>query len=287
MTTSPISVVIATNNRADTLRSTLAALRALPERPPILVVDNGSRDATAQVCRTAGARCTSLAKNIGAAARTVGARAVSTPYIAFCDDDCAWQPGSLRRAVQRLDAHPDVALINARVLVGSDGSIDPACVAMSSAGRCAEHEGIPIVYFMAGACIVRRDAFLDAGGYHARYFIGAEESLLALDLAARGWKLWYCDDIVIRHTPSALNRDHRQRRRLVMRNRLWTALLRHSASGALRALYRHGRAALHDPLARAALVDAIRGLPWIVRERRRIPRELERRARAIEHSLTA
>jgi hypothetical protein len=47
---------------------------------------------------------------------------------------------------------------------------------------------------------------------------------------------------------------------------------------ASRTLLRYLRAAAQDRVVRAAVVEAMRGLPWIVRERRPIPRELEERA---------
>jgi GT2 family glycosyltransferase len=149
---------------------------------------------------------------------------------------------------------------------------------MQACGKADGMPGIPIVYFMAGACVMRTRAFLEAGGYDERYFLGAEEALLSLDLAARGWRLWYCDDLVIRHRPSRENRNPDARRRLMLRNRLWTALLRYSAGNAWRTLLRYAHAAARDRVARAALLDAMKGLPWIVRERRPIPQDLEKRS---------
>jgi GT2 family glycosyltransferase len=128
---------------------------------------------------------------------------------------------------------------------------------------------------MAGASVVRRDAFLEAGGYHARYHIGAEESLLALDLIARGWELIYLDDLVVHHDPHRGDRVPDRRRRMVLRNRLWTAWLRRSFKGAWRATIRLARHAAHDPIARAALRDALAGLPWILRERRPVDARIE------------
>lgn len=283
------SVVIATHNRGAVLQETLERLCELRINPRIVVVDNASTDNTAGVCAQFGdfVRYIRLAENIGAAARTIGAREAGTPFVAFCDDDCYWMPGSLACAVQRLIAHPDVAVINARVLVGADELADPACQAMSAAD-CGDRSlpGVPIVYFMAGACVMRTEAFLHAGGYHQKYFIGAEESLLALDLAARGWRLWYCADIVVRHHPSMLCRDGAARQRLVLRNRLWTVLLRRSARSALHTLFRYVRAARRDRVVRAALADSLAALPWIVRERRAIPPELEARVKALDHVLT-
>jgi GT2 family glycosyltransferase len=273
------TVVVATYNRRRLLDATLTRLCALPEAPHVIVVDNGSEDGTAEfaLARYPGVQLISLPSNIGAAARTVGARAAAARYVAFCDDDCWWQPGSLARAVQLLDAHPDVALLNARVVVHQSW-IDPACDLMASSGlpKRTGCPGTAIGSFMAGASVVRRAAFLAAGGYEPRFHIGAEESLLALDLLDAGWELIYAADLILHHAPSDEGRQPQGRRLLVMRNRLWTAWLRRrwrvvwSSTAAL------ARAGRRDPIARAALSAALRGLPWIVRARRPVGSRVER-----------
>ena len=279
------SIIIATFNRAAALRTTLDRLSGLPQRPPIIVVDNASEDETQSVLRSYGERLHTirLARNIGAAARTLGARAAGTPLLAFCDDDCWWSSDALSTAGERFARNDDLGVINGCVMVRGDRR-DPACAVMQSSGPRVR-DGIAIQYFMAGASIIRRDAYLDAGGYHERYHIGAEESLLSLDLSARGWKLWYCEDVVLYHYPSAINRVPSERRRLALRNRLWTVWLRRSVSAALRATGSYLERAASDPIVRRALYDAIRGLPWIVRERKPIPRELERRIEALAISI--
>ncbi len=281
-----VTVVIATYNRAASLRRTLERLSALPERPAIIVVDNGSNDATADVL-AAAPRVTNLKlpANIGAAARTLGARAAQSPYIAFCDDDCWWSEGSLPRAAALLDAYGDVALLNARVLVNDDAHVDDACRLMSASDlpKTTACPGRSIAAYMAGACVVRRGAFLAVGGYHRRYHLGAEESLAALDLLAAGHALIYSPDLVLYHHPSDVQRDPRERRRLVLRNRLWTTWLRHRATCALAATAAAARAAKRDPVARAALLDALRGLIWILRERRPVSLDVERLVDRLAH----
>jgi len=273
------TIVIATYNRRRVLAATLRRLRALPESPPIVVVDNGSRDGTARLVRREApdVRLIVLPENIGAAARTIGARTASTPYVAFCDDDCWWEPGAIPLAVARLDAQPGVAVVNARVVVREDED-DEACTLMAASAlpKRTAYPGRAIGQFMAGASIVRRDAFLAAGGYDRRYLIGAEESLLAIDLLERGWELIYDDDVVLHHAPSHVARHTALRRTLVMRNRLWTSWLRRSPRAAARATLRLVGAALRDPAARAALASALRGLPWVVRERRPVHARVER-----------
>src|SRR5204863_2196992 len=92
--------------------------------------------------------------------------------------------------------------------------------------------GTEVFGFLAGACVMRRTAFVQCGGYHRRLFIGGEEALLAIDFMAAGWRMAYVPDIVVYHDPSIL-RNARGRRRLLIRNALWCAWLRRSIRGAI------------------------------------------------------
>ena len=280
------TIVIASYDRREILDATLRKLAELPSAPPVVVVDNGSSDGTAAMVRERwpGVQLVALPENRGAAARNEGVRAATTRYVAFCDDDCWWHPGTIARAVALLDAHPEVALLNARVVV-YDRHVDEACALMAASPlpKRSACPGPAIASFLAGASVVRRDAFLSVGGYHARYHIGAEESLLALDLLARGWEMVYVDDLVVHHDPYAAGRVPERRRRLVLRNRLWTAWLRRSARGAWRATLRLLREGTRDPVALAALKDAVTGLPWVLRERRPVDRRVEAQLDALPH----
>jgi GT2 family glycosyltransferase len=284
---SDCTIVIASFNRRQILDATLRRLTELPSAPPVIVVDNGSSDGTAAMVRERwpGVRLVALPENHGAAARNEGVRLATTRYVAFCDDDCWWHPGTIARAVALLDAHPGVALLNARVVVREDERLDEACALMAASPlpKRSACPGAAIASFLAGASVVRRDAFLAVGGYHARYHIGAEESLLALDLLARGWEMVYVDDLVVHHHPHPAGRVPERRRRLMLRNRLWTAWLRRSARGAWRATMRLLREGTRDPVARAALKDAVAGLPWVLRERRPVDRRVEALLDALPH----
>ena len=76
-------------------------------------------------------------------------------------------------------------------------------------------------------------AFRQVGGFSPRLWLGGEEELLAIDLAARGWWMCWAEDVVVHHAPSRL-RDARRRRQLGIHNTLWTAWLRRRAASALR-----------------------------------------------------
>ena len=51
-----VTVVIATRNRRDELLRTLGRLTALPEQPPVIMVDNGSSDGSAEAAPGASPR---------------------------------------------------------------------------------------------------------------------------------------------------------------------------------------------------------------------------------------
>jgi GT2 family glycosyltransferase len=272
-----ISVVVLTHNRAAELARTLTHTLALPERPAVIVVDNGSSDGTPEMvsARFPEARLIRLAENYGAAARNLGARSARTPYVAFCDDDTCWAPGSLAFAERLLAEHPRVAALSARVLVGVDERQDPACAAMAASPLpSAGLPGRAVVGFLAGASVFRREAFLQGGGYEPRFFIGGEEALLAYDLLARGWHIVYNDRLTVHHHPSSY-RDARGRRRLLARNALWVAWLRRPLPAALGRTLRVMWSGLPDRAAIAGCVDALRGLPWVLRNRRVIPPHVE------------
>lgn len=284
-----IGVVVLTYNRVDEVMQTVGQLLALPERPPIVVVDNGSTNGAAAALRsrfpTVEVIC--LPENIGAAARNIGVQRCRRPYVALCDDDTWWAPGSLRRAADTLDAHPSVAVITGRVLVGESERIDPTCVLMarSPLPRPPGLAAPAILGFLAGASMVRREAFLAAGGFEPRLALGGEEELLALDLARAGWTLAYLADAVIHHHPSP-RRDAAARRWLLTRNDLWVAWLRRPLRAAMAKSLLTARRSMRDPDTRKGLAAALCGLPWVARRRQVIPGRIERHLRLLESNAT-
>ena len=280
-----ISVVVLSRDRREELVHTLGRLEALPEAPPLIVVDNGSTDGSpAQV---AGAHhdvtLLALAGNEGAAARTLGVRAARTDYVAFSDDDSWWEPGALRRAVELLDAHPTVALLAAEVLVGPEGRLEPTCIAMAESPLPprAPLPGPRVLGFVACGAVVRRDAYLAVGGFHPRYGVGGEEALLAADLASTGWDLVYVDELRARHHPSP-KRDRPARRAGAQRNDLWSTWLRRPGPVAVRRTGELLMRATRDGSALRGSIAAAGGLPWVLRDRRAVPAAVERDLRRLE-----
>jgi len=284
--TSRISVVMITRNRRFEALAAVERLLSLPEAPPVIVVDNGSTDGTlADLYRRYGDRVTlvPLARNAGAAGRNVGVEAAETPYVAFADDDSGWTPGSLEVAARILDRHPRLAVLAARVLVGARAAVDPMCdeMAASPLPACADLPGPSVLGFIACGAVVRRDAFLQVGGFDERYGVGGEEGPLAIELADRGWGLAYVEQVTARHWPSPI-RDITARRRVVVRNQLWLAWSRRHWTTAVRTTSHSVRLAASDRAARAGVWEAAQDALAVLRHRRGVGRQLEDQLRLVD-----
>lgn len=279
------TVVVITRNRRQEVLHSLERMTGLPERPPIIVADNGSTDGTADAVAAAypQVNLVRLRRNLGATARNLAVQRIETPYVAFCDDDIWWDPGALTIAADLLDEHNGLASVTGRILVEPGGADDPIVPELRNSPVPAPGwlPGPALLGILAGATMLRVAAFREVGGFSSKLWLGGEEELLAIDLAARGWWMCYRDDIVVHHAASA-SRDPRNRRRLGIRNTLWVTWLRRPIPSALRRTGVIVGSLPRDITSALAVVDALTGLPWVVRERRVVPREVEQGLRLLE-----
>ncbi len=279
-------VVITYNRRAELLR-TLDRLTRLPEEPPVIVTDNASTDGTADAVARDFPHVTLLrpGRNLGAVGRNLAVHQVRTPYVAFCDDDSWWAPGSLAGAADLLDRHERLAAVTARIVVEPDGTEDPIVEELrdSPVRGPSWLPGPALGSFLAAATSLRTDAFRAAGGFDPRLWLGGEEELLAVDLATRGWWLTYADHLTIHHHPSVL-RDATLRRTHGLRNTLWFTWLRRPVRTATRRTLHLARTVPRDTASLRAFAQAAAGLPWVVRERRVVPHEIEGRLRLLDET---
>lgn len=282
---SRVTVVVITHNRRPELARTLGRLETLPERPAVIVVDNASDDGSAAYVRWHHPAVTLIAarRNLGAVGRNLALRRVTTPYAAFCDDDTWWEPGSLTLAADALDAHPDVAAVTARIVVEPSGQDDPI-VGELAGSPVAARPGLPgpaLLSIMAGASVLRADAFRAAGGFSPRLWLGGEEELLCTDLVSAGWWLCYLPAATVHHQASPA-RDASRRRLLGIRNTLWFTWLRRPARSAWRRTAELAATVPRDAVSARAFAAAARGLPWVLRERRPVAPEVEAQIQRVE-----
>jgi GT2 family glycosyltransferase len=280
MTVPPVTTVVMTRNRRAELLRTLDRLEG-----PVVVVDNGSTDGTPDAVlatRRPDVEVLALGRNRGAVARTIGAARARTPLVAFADDDSWWRAGALARAAEAFADHPRLGLLAAKVVVGDDERVDTVSDAMAAAplGQAPDLPGPDVLGFIACATVVRREAFLGAGGFDDVVFFAGEEERVALDLATAGWGLAYVDDVVAHHLPSPVRATPVARQALIERNHVLTALMRRPWPVVRRrfaersAPRQEGRPALARRAGRA------------LARRQVVPAHVEARARLLEHGLS-
>lgn len=176
-----VSVVIPARNAAATLGAQLAALsRQSSTRDfEVLVADNGSTDATAEVVAcfsglVPGLRLVDASARTGAnAARNSGTRAARGEYILLCDADDEVDPGwvqALAAALDHADAvggHLELAAINPDYIARWGGATVDAGIT-SPLGFLARPVGANAGY--------RRTVWEELGGFDESYARGGTET---------------------------------------------------------------------------------------------------------------
>ena len=120
-----ISVIITTHNRAHKVsHSVQSALTQTRQPDEIIIVDDGSTDATPKILDNFKDRARVIVQsNMGfAEARNTGFAKSSGDYLAFLDDDDEWHPGKLELQMQIMKALPEVGMVCTDVeAVGEEG----------------------------------------------------------------------------------------------------------------------------------------------------------------------
>ena len=122
-----ISVIVPTFNRAHQIRHTLETVLGQTEPPSeVIVVDDGSTDATEAVCEAFGSRIRYLRQeNSGvSAARNHGASMAHGEAFAFVDSDDVWDPRKLAFQRAALSTAPEAGWsITGLDVIGLDGRV--------------------------------------------------------------------------------------------------------------------------------------------------------------------
>jgi len=113
-----VSVIIPTHARPELLPRAVLSAREAGADVEIIVVDDASTDATAEVCRTlSDIRYVRVERNQGVAgARNIGLVASSSEYVCFLDDDDLRLPTSLDQQTRILDQTPEAMMVYAQAI---------------------------------------------------------------------------------------------------------------------------------------------------------------------------
>ncbi len=133
--------VVLTRDRPQLLRRALDSLRRGDTSVQILVIDNASEPAAAELiaAECAARPDTHLHRsdtNLGCAGgRRLGVEMTDAETVLFLDDDAEVMPGAIEHLVKELDAHPEAGAVSATV-VSADGALH------HSGGSLEQHDGI-------------------------------------------------------------------------------------------------------------------------------------------------
>jgi glycosyltransferase involved in cell wall biosynthesis len=252
-----ISVIVPAHQAAGTLDACLSGIfgAGFPAEA-VLVVDDGSRDATVATARARGVGVLSNPAPLRPArARNRGAGAVAAEVLLFVDADVVLRPG----ARARLEAHfrdPEVTAV-----IGSYDDRPDGGSTVSDYRNLLHHwvhqrAPGPSDTFWTGIGAVRRDAFLAAGGLRSEWE-NIEDVEFGLRLTGRGGRILLDPEIQGTHlkvwTPASMARTD-----LFGRAVPWTRLLRarRARAGRLNTGRAHRVAALGVASAAAGLVLA-------------------------------
>jgi len=194
------SVLIGAFNSAATLpRAIDAVLAQTVADLELIVVDDGSRDASAAIARAAAerdprVRVIEMGRNVGISrSLNAGIEAARAPFVAIQDADDFSAPQRLERQLAVLERSGDVAVVGCRMREVDEAGRELAPRTSFAAGDVREvllrFNPIPNT-----SAALRRDAVLAAGGYDPRYRYAMEYDLW-LRLAER-WRVVALDEVL-------------------------------------------------------------------------------------------
>jgi glycosyltransferase involved in cell wall biosynthesis len=164
----PVTVIIPSYRRKHYLVRAVASVRAQEGVRPmeIIVVDDGSKDGTAEVARSLGARVIEKADNEGlsAARDDAVAAAEGAEWVATLDDDDEWLPHHLQTVWAKRGSHVLVAGTSLSFGAGTSrthGTATDVAEVVRSPARLM----FPENSYTPSATIVRRDVLLKCGGF--------------------------------------------------------------------------------------------------------------------------
>jgi GT2 family glycosyltransferase len=238
--TPTVSVVICCHNGANRLPETLAHLAAQRLEPAllweVLVIDNASTDATAQVARRCWPRSAPAPLRVVpepqlglSYARRRGFAAAQGEIIILVDDDNWCCPDWVQLAVEVMAQHPEVGACGGQIEAAMEKSAPPwferfeESYAVGAQGDAAGDVTETRGYLWGAGLCIRQRAWrqVAASGFQTSLvdrrgaaLSAGEDAELCFALRSFGWRLWYEPRLRMRHFIPAGRAEWRYLRQL-------------------------------------------------------------------------
>jgi N-acetylglucosaminyl-diphospho-decaprenol L-rhamnosyltransferase len=284
VSTMPSAVIVSYNVR-DLLLRCIASLKADGVHD-IVVVDNASRDGSADAVRASEPEVTVLAltTNVGfAAGVNRGVARTSAPYVLIVNPDVVVEPGSTKALVDALERDEQLGIVGPRIET-AEGEVYPSARAFPNLVDAAGHAFLHFVWpsnpfsrryrmldwdrgtardvdWVAGThVLVRRTAWDAVGGFDEAYFMYMEDVDLCWRLRRAGWRTGYEPAARVSHDIGR-STDQTPYRMILAHHRSMLTFAWRSSSGLGRALVPVVAVALAVRTVLAWIQRAARGRP--------------------------
>lgn len=238
-----VSVIILNWNGAKMLEQYLPSVIRHSQQPDIEIViaDNGSTDDSLSVAKRFGCRVIELDRNYGfAEGYNLAIAQTDAEYVILLNSDVEVTSGWIDPLIAYMDAHPDVAAVQPKVLSwlhksqfeyagAAGGYMDKLCYPYCR-GRIlsyvekdhGQYDTVTDVFWATGACLCTRTRlYKELGGLDSDFFAHMEEIDLCWRMNSRGWRLACVPQSVIYHLGGgSLNYENPKKTFLNFRNSL-------------------------------------------------------------------
>jgi GT2 family glycosyltransferase len=239
-----VSVIVVCTNEKQHLQDCLGSLsRQSYPRVEIILVDNGSTDASAEYVAASfpEVRIISTGSNLGyAPANNAGFQAARGELLAVLNPDTEVHPDFVRELVEAFD-DPGVGLATSRICYFDDRERINTCgndVHLSGLGYCrgldepaSRYESPAAVASVSGCAFMVRRALLDKiGSFDAAFFIYLEDTDLSIRAWLAGQEVRYVPGSIVYHkyrlrlTSWKFYLLERNRRVMLLKNFRWATL---------------------------------------------------------------
>lgn len=213
-------IIVSYNTREMTLRCLATLAKALEGiASEVIVVDNGSNDGSVEAIRDTDprARIVQNLDNLGfGAANNQGLDAAEGDFFLLLNSDAFPEANAITEMLSFLQEHADTGVAGPRIL-NQDGSLQVSCYKFPSPVHAWKenlwlsrgyndwsHDEVREVEFVIGACmLVRREAFLDVGGFDENFFMYSEEADWERRMRDHGWKVMFVPSAQVTHLGGA------------------------------------------------------------------------------------
>lgn len=216
-----VAAIVANYQGATHLPDCLDSLAAQTTPPgELIVVDAGSSDGSQDIAAARGARLLERANNGLGWLYNEGARAATAEYVLLSNNDVAFDPRCIELLAAALESDESLfaadprqldwsgeRTIHARTTLRQGPLLRTAIPGLEVDATAPPHRGpsVPTAWANAGGMLVRRERFLELGGFDETFFIDFEDADLCWRAWLRGWGSVFVPDAVFRHKVGASN----------------------------------------------------------------------------------